>query len=217
VVGRGFRQSCPAWQMHGAGRIVYVRLIRRSVERLRFCEGVKTKMSFICVLVVILLLPACQTRSSETETSASGDGRASDEFPTLSNLCKNEKIEIRHESWGCFHHYEDVFEISGDAPLEVDVCRLHPRGLTSELDLVEEKGTVALTETDIDKVNGFIAHYLNVSSQGGSPTPDTIRTTEDTIRLIWYRDGGIVEEVGVQDHEGSFPFLSGILSRAEVK
>jgi hypothetical protein len=144
----------------------------------------------------------------------SGEGCVNETFPTLTTLCPNEKIAIRHESWGCFHHYEDVFEISGDAPSNVEVYRRHPSGNSSELDLVEEKGTVALAAADIDAANRFIAHYLTIDSQEDSPTPGVISTTEDTLRLIWYRDGEIVEERCVRDYQGSFPFLSGMLSRA---
>jgi len=146
--------------------------------------------------------------------SSSGDGCYNDTFPTLSTICDNEKIVIRHESWGCFHHYEDVFEIAGNAPLDVDVYRRHPQGDTTKLEIVEAKGTVALTETDIDEANRFIAHYLACGLQEASPIPSVSSTTEDTLRLIWYRDGEILETIRIRDYQRPFPFLSGILSRA---
>ena len=184
-----------------------------------------TKMLVIYSLIIVLLLSACTKGSSQAEKPdnmsfedtrvASGDGCLNDEFPTLLAICENEKIEIRHESRGCFHYYEDVFEISGNAPLDVVVRRLHPDGDTFALDKVEEKGAVTLTEAGIGKANRFIAHYLDIGSQEAPPTPSIISTTEDTIRLMWYRDGEIVEEIRVQDYGGSFPFLSEILSRAK--
>jgi hypothetical protein len=134
----------------------------------------------------------------------------------LSNIRNNEKIEIRHASWGCFHHYEDVFEISGTGPLVVDVHRRHPDGDTRALDIVEEKGTVVLTAADIDQANRFIAHYLRISSQK-EPPPTVISTTEDVIRLRWYRDGEIVEERKVREYSGTFPLLSDLLSRTKTK
>lgn len=182
-------------------------------------------MLVIYGLIIVLWFSACTTGSSQAETpddmsvedmrGASGDGCFNDKFPTLLTICEDEKIEIRHESRGCFHYYEDVFEISGNTPLDVVVHRLHPDGDTFALDIVEEKGAVDLTEDDIDKANRFIAHYLDIGSQEAPPTPSIISTTEDTIRLMWYRDGEIVEEIKAQEYGGSFPFLSEILSRAE--
>jgi len=145
------------------------------------------------------------------------EGRFNNKFPTLANICKNEKIEIRHESLGCFHHYEDVFEVSGNTPLKLDAYRLHPNGRTLELDVVEEKGTVELKQADVDKANIFIAQYLNIGSQKDCPPPGIISTTEDKIRLLWYRDGEIVEEISVMEYQGSFPFLREILYRAGMK
>ncbi len=143
----------------------------------------------------------------------SDEGCFNDTFPALATICPNETIAIRHESWGCFHHYEDVFEISGDVPLVLEVYRRHPSADTSKLDLVEKKGMVALTAADIDEADRFIAHYLAIDSQEESSTPSVISTTADTLRLIGYRDGEIIGEVSVQVYGGSFPFLSGMLSR----
>jgi hypothetical protein len=146
----------------------------------------------------------------------SGEGCFNDTFPTLLTICENEKIEIRHESWGCFHHYEDVFEISGEAPLNVVVYRQHPSGATAELDLVEEKGTVALTDSDVNEANGFIAHTLAIGSQKDAPIPNVVSTTDDILRLVWYRDGEIVDAVCVQDYQATYPFLNRLRSRTDV-
>jgi len=132
------------------------------------------------------------------------------------NIGKNEKIAIRHQSQGCFHHYEDVYEIFGNAPLEVQIYRLQPNSKTFELDIVEKKGTVTLTETDTEKLSDFIAQYRKIASQKDTPTPGMISTTEDTIRLIWYRDGEVVEEISVhQEHEISLPILRAIRPRSK--
>lgn len=181
-------------------------------------------MQVIYGLVVMRWLLACKPGSSQAETpgdlsvkaagTPSDAGCFNDTFPILAAICPDEKIAISHESWGCFHHYEDVFEISGDAPLVLEVYRRHPSGDTSKLDLVEEKGTVALKAADIDEADRFIAHSLAIDSQEESSTPSVMSTTEDTLRLIWYRDGEIVDEVSVKEYGGIFPFLSGMLSRS---
>jgi hypothetical protein len=132
------------------------------------------------------------------------------------NIGENEKIEIRHQSQGCFHHYEDVYEIFGNAPLEVQVYRLQPNSKTFELNIVEKRGTLTLTETDIEKLSDFIAQYRKIASQKDTPPPGMISTTEDTIRLIWFRDGEVIEEIRVhQEHEISLPILREIRSRAK--
>lgn len=145
------------------------------------------------------------------------DGGCEEAFPTLLHLRQNETIEIRHESWGCFHHYEDVFEFSGPAPRDVHVYRRHPSGPASDLDIVEERGTAALTKTDIERANRFIAHYLTVKAGNQAPTARMVSTTDDTLRLLWYRDGEIVSEVRVQGDAESCPLLSELLSRPEIK
>jgi hypothetical protein len=129
------------------------------------------------------------------------------------NIHENEKIEIRHQSQGCFHHYEDVFEVFGNAPLQVNVYRLQPNSKTFELDIVEKKGTLELSETDIEKLSALIAQYRKIALQKDTPPPSIISTTEDTIRLIWHRDGEVVEEISVQVNGEIFPVLRGILSR----
>jgi hypothetical protein len=129
---------------------------------------------------------------------------------------ENEKLEIRHLSQGCFHHYEDVFEIFGNAPLSLKVYRLHPSGKDCELDVVEMKGTVELQETDIEKLGDLIAQYRKITLQKDTAPPSVFSTTEDTVRLKWYRDGEIIEEISVhQEHEVFLPVLRAMRSRAK--
>jgi hypothetical protein len=105
------------------------------------------------------------------------------------NIGENEKMEIRHQSQGCFHHYEDVFEVFGNVPPQVNVYRLQPNSKTFELDIVEKKGTVELSETDIEKLGDLITQYRKIALQKDALPPSIFSTTEDTILLKWYRDG----------------------------
>ena len=128
---------------------------------------------------------------------------------------ENEKLEIRHQSQGCFHYYEDVFEIFGNAPLSLQVYRLHPNGKTNELDVAETRGTVDLTETDLNALSDFVTQYRNISLQKDTRSTGFDSTTEDIIRVRWYRDGEIVEEIKTDVNGGTFPVLRGIFSRAK--
>jgi hypothetical protein len=58
-----------------------------------------------------------------------------------------------------------------------------------ESHIVEKKGTVELSETDIEKLGDLITQYRKIALQKDALPPSIFSTTEDTILLKWYRDG----------------------------
>jgi len=148
------------------------------------------------------------------------NGSFNDEFPAILNICKNEKIEIRHQEIGCFCRFGYMLEFLGNRPVEVNFYRLKPNWDISESPITGEKEVVTLTRTDIKQGNELIWKYFGDPPEYDRSTGISVyETTSSETQLTLYRNEIIFAT-------GSFPddrypryhhaFLYSILSRTSL-